>query len=218
MSSACSAPATPDRGPAKTIARLQWRRRDWRGWATTGERVLGSGVVRLGAFGRDNRRQQMELRYGMNPHQPATIAPLQPDRTPFRVVHGEPSYINVLDALGAWQLVREASACFDRPHGDLVQARVTSGCRVGGRGRRRDEIDVRPRRRRRDDQRLRASTRCRPEVVVRGLRRRVSPGRRGVGRVPPASCLRRDHRSGVLPGRGGGAGRQEARDFPGFGR
>ncbi|TCN33549.1 phosphoribosylaminoimidazolecarboxamide formyltransferase/IMP cyclohydrolase [Kribbella orskensis] len=57
----------------------------------------------------------MELRYGMNPHQPATITPLQPGRTPFRVVRGEPSYINVLDALGAWQLVREASACFDRP-------------------------------------------------------------------------------------------------------
>lgn len=60
----------------------------------------------------------MKLRYGMNPQQrPATATPIDPDRQPFEVLHGEPSYINVLDAAGAWQLVREASAALGRPAG-----------------------------------------------------------------------------------------------------
>jgi phosphoribosylaminoimidazolecarboxamide formyltransferase / IMP cyclohydrolase len=50
----------------------------------------------------------MRLRYGMNPHQGARAACLSP--APVRVVSGEPSLINLLDALNAWQLVREASA------------------------------------------------------------------------------------------------------------
>lgn len=50
----------------------------------------------------------MELRYGLNPEQTARASLDAPD-SPIRVVSGEPSYINVLDALGAWQLVREAT-------------------------------------------------------------------------------------------------------------
>lgn len=48
------------------------------------------------------------LKYGCNPHQkPSTIyAPLG-KRLPFQVVSGTPGYINLLDALNAWQLVRE---------------------------------------------------------------------------------------------------------------
>jgi phosphoribosylaminoimidazolecarboxamide formyltransferase/IMP cyclohydrolase len=57
----------------------------------------------------------MRLRYGTNPHQPAAITSVRAGSSPFRVVSGEPSYINVLDAVGAWQLVREASAAFDVP-------------------------------------------------------------------------------------------------------
>ncbi|TDO54207.1 phosphoribosylaminoimidazolecarboxamide formyltransferase/IMP cyclohydrolase [Kribbella sp. VKM Ac-2571] len=52
----------------------------------------------------------MRLRYGTNPHQAATI-----DHAPFTVVAGEPSYINVLDALTGWQLVREAAERFGVP-------------------------------------------------------------------------------------------------------
>ncbi|MFC4040194.1 phosphoribosylaminoimidazolecarboxamide formyltransferase [Dactylosporangium siamense] len=58
----------------------------------------------------------MDLRYGMNPHQTAaTAVPIEPERRPLRMVHGQPSYINVLDAAGAWQLVREAAAALGRP-------------------------------------------------------------------------------------------------------
>ncbi len=58
----------------------------------------------------------MLLRYGRNPHQtPAFCAPLDPARPPLRVVHGDPSYLNVLDGVTAWQLVREASRTFGCP-------------------------------------------------------------------------------------------------------
>ena len=53
------------------------------------------------------------MRYGMNPHQPATMTAL--GDSPFTVVSGVPSYINVLDALTGWQLVREASDAFGVP-------------------------------------------------------------------------------------------------------
>lgn len=54
------------------------------------------------------------MRYGMNPHQTADMVATGP-RAPFTVVSGEPSYINVLDALTGWQLVREASNAFGVP-------------------------------------------------------------------------------------------------------
>ncbi|MEV0570746.1 phosphoribosylaminoimidazolecarboxamide formyltransferase [Dactylosporangium sp. NPDC050588] len=58
----------------------------------------------------------MDLRYGMNPHQrPASMAALDPGRPPLRFLHGVPSFVNVLDAAGAWQLVREAAAALGGP-------------------------------------------------------------------------------------------------------
>lgn len=48
----------------------------------------------------------MDLRYGVNPHQGARTDPS--GGRPLRLLHGSPSYINLLDALNAWQLVREA--------------------------------------------------------------------------------------------------------------
>ncbi len=51
----------------------------------------------------------MELRYGTNPHQTsARMEALASGREPVRLVSGSPSYINLLDALNAWELVREA--------------------------------------------------------------------------------------------------------------
>ena len=49
----------------------------------------------------------LTLRYGTNPHQ-AHARVYHPDGPlPFTVRNGAPGYINVLDALNAWQLVRE---------------------------------------------------------------------------------------------------------------
>jgi phosphoribosylaminoimidazolecarboxamide formyltransferase/IMP cyclohydrolase len=58
----------------------------------------------------------VELRYGTNPHQaPAHAVPVTPEVWPVRVLHGQPSYINMLDALNGWQLVREARQVLGRP-------------------------------------------------------------------------------------------------------
>ncbi|WP_159765601.1 hypothetical protein [Streptomyces sp. HM190] len=46
------------------------------------------------------------LSRGLNPHESAWAEPVVPDRPPFTLLHGSPSYINVLDALGARQAVR----------------------------------------------------------------------------------------------------------------
>jgi phosphoribosylaminoimidazolecarboxamide formyltransferase / IMP cyclohydrolase len=54
----------------------------------------------------------VQLRYGMNPHQAARVA--CSSSPPLRVVSGEPSLINLLDAVNCWQLVREASAATGR--------------------------------------------------------------------------------------------------------
>jgi hypothetical protein len=58
---------------------------------------------------------ELKLRYGCNPHQaPARI--FTRDRAlPVRVRSGAPGYINLLDALNAWQLVRELRAALKLP-------------------------------------------------------------------------------------------------------
>jgi phosphoribosylaminoimidazolecarboxamide formyltransferase/IMP cyclohydrolase len=51
----------------------------------------------------------MQLKYGTNPHQKyAAAEPLDPKHSPVELLNGTPSLINYLDALNAWQLVREA--------------------------------------------------------------------------------------------------------------
>ena len=50
--------------------------------------------------------RSLALRYGVNPHQtPARV--LAEGKLPFEVLNGAPGYINLLDALNSWQLVRE---------------------------------------------------------------------------------------------------------------
>ena len=58
---------------------------------------------------------EMTLRYGMNPHQKPARAYVEQGELPFTVLSGRPGYINLLDALNAWQLVRELSAGLRRP-------------------------------------------------------------------------------------------------------
>jgi phosphoribosylaminoimidazolecarboxamide formyltransferase/IMP cyclohydrolase len=54
----------------------------------------------------------VRLRYGINPQQEARVVG---GDGPLRVVSGTPSYINLLDAVHGWQLVREASAAVGAP-------------------------------------------------------------------------------------------------------
>jgi phosphoribosylaminoimidazolecarboxamide formyltransferase/IMP cyclohydrolase len=58
---------------------------------------------------------ELKLRYGCNPHQaPARVFVGNRD-LPLKVLSGAPGYINLLDALNAWQLVRELRAALDLP-------------------------------------------------------------------------------------------------------
>jgi phosphoribosylaminoimidazolecarboxamide formyltransferase/IMP cyclohydrolase len=75
----------------------------------------------------------MNLRYGMNPQQQAAEAtPVRPGRWPVRVVQGRPSYINMLDALNSWQLVREASRSLNRPAAASFKHVSPAGAAVAG--------------------------------------------------------------------------------------
>ncbi len=54
---------------------------------------------------------RMQLKYGTNPHQRyAAVEPVDPQKSPVVLLNGTPSLINFLDALNAWQLVRELRA------------------------------------------------------------------------------------------------------------
>ena len=51
--------------------------------------------------------RELPLRYGANPHQTPARVFLDSGDLPLTVVNGAPGYINLLDALNGWQLVRE---------------------------------------------------------------------------------------------------------------
>ncbi len=52
--------------------------------------------------------QSFELKYGCNPNQkPASIYMQDGSELPITILNGRPGYINFLDALNAWQLVKE---------------------------------------------------------------------------------------------------------------
>ena len=52
----------------------------------------------------------LELKYGCNPHQKNASVRFNGPVSPLKVLNGTPSYINILDALAAWQLVKELKA------------------------------------------------------------------------------------------------------------
>jgi phosphoribosylaminoimidazolecarboxamide formyltransferase/IMP cyclohydrolase len=58
---------------------------------------------------------ELPLRYGMNPHQTPARVYVKSGELPLTVLNGAPGYINLLDALNAWQLVRELRAALDLP-------------------------------------------------------------------------------------------------------
>ena len=60
--------------------------------------------------------KEFELKYGCNPNQkPARIYMESGDELPVKVLNGRPGYINFLDALNSWQLVKELKEAFGIP-------------------------------------------------------------------------------------------------------
>lgn len=51
--------------------------------------------------------KELELKYGCNPNQKPARVFMQQGELPITVLNGRPGYINLLDAMNSWQLVRE---------------------------------------------------------------------------------------------------------------
>ena len=58
---------------------------------------------------------ELELKYGCNPNQKPAKVFVESDELPFEVLNGKPGYINLLDALNGWQLVRELREATNLP-------------------------------------------------------------------------------------------------------
>src|ERR687890_192062 len=82
--------------------------------------------------------RELGLRYGMNPHQaPARVfveageAGGGEGALPLTVLNGAPGFINLLDALNAWQLVREVDAALGLPAATSFKHTAPAGVAVG---------------------------------------------------------------------------------------
>jgi len=74
---------------------------------------------------------EIQLRYGCNPHQaPARVFTTGRD-LPITVLSGAPGYINLCDALNAWQLVRELKATLGLPAAASFKHVSPAGAAVG---------------------------------------------------------------------------------------
>lgn len=74
---------------------------------------------------------QLPLRYGANPHQKPAQAFVQNGELPFKVLSGSPGYINLLDALNSWPLVKELSAALNLPAAASFKHVSPAGVAVG---------------------------------------------------------------------------------------
>ena len=59
--------------------------------------------------------KEIPLKYGCNPHQKPARIYVESGELPVEVLNGNPGYINFLDALNAWQLVKELRASLGLP-------------------------------------------------------------------------------------------------------
>lgn len=75
---------------------------------------------------------ELELKYGCNPNQkPSRIFMADGSELPIEVLNGRPGYINFLDALNAWQLVRELRAATGLPSAASFKHVSPAGAAVG---------------------------------------------------------------------------------------
>jgi phosphoribosylaminoimidazolecarboxamide formyltransferase/IMP cyclohydrolase len=75
--------------------------------------------------------QQLALRYGANPHQKPAAAFSKMGPLPFKVLCGSPGYINLLDALNAWPLVKELKTALGHPAAASFKHVSPAGAAIG---------------------------------------------------------------------------------------
>ncbi|KAG9309885.1 AICARFT IMPCHase bienzyme [Chiua virens] len=75
--------------------------------------------------------QRMVLRYGANPHQKPAQAFVTEGELPFKVLCGSPGYINLLDALNSYALVKELHEALNLPAAASFKHVSPAGAAVG---------------------------------------------------------------------------------------
>ncbi|KAJ3492916.1 hypothetical protein NLG97_g5061 [Lecanicillium saksenae] len=78
-----------------------------------------------------NGDQYLPLRYGANPHQKPAAAFTNDGKLPFKALSGAPGYINLLDALNAWPLVKELKAATGKPAAASFKHVSPAGAAIG---------------------------------------------------------------------------------------
>ncbi len=74
---------------------------------------------------------ELELKYGCNPNQKPAKVFVESEELPFEVLNGKPGYINLLDALNGWQLVRELREVSKLPAAASFKHVSPAGAAVG---------------------------------------------------------------------------------------
>ena len=74
---------------------------------------------------------ELQLKYGCNPNQKPSRVFMESGELPFEVLSGKPGYINLLDALNGWQLVKELKAATGLPAATSFKHVSPAGAAVG---------------------------------------------------------------------------------------
>ncbi|NBH14068.1 phosphoribosylaminoimidazolecarboxamide formyltransferase [Lachnospiraceae bacterium] len=75
--------------------------------------------------------QELELKYGCNPNQKPSRIYMEQGELPIKVLNGKPGYINFLDALNGWQLVKELKKATGLPAAASFKHVSPAGAAVG---------------------------------------------------------------------------------------
>lgn len=75
--------------------------------------------------------KELELKYGCNPNQKPARVFMENGDLPISVVNGRPGYINLLDALNGWQLVKELKEATGLPAATSFKHVSPAGAAVG---------------------------------------------------------------------------------------
>ncbi|OHF01329.1 phosphoribosylaminoimidazolecarboxamide formyltransferase/IMP cyclohydrolase [Colletotrichum orchidophilum] len=76
-------------------------------------------------------KQFSALRYGANPHQKPAAAFVSGGELPYKVLGGSPGYINLLDALNSWPLVKELKQALGKPAAASFKHVSPAGAAIG---------------------------------------------------------------------------------------
>lgn len=75
--------------------------------------------------------KELALKYGCNPNQKPSRIYMEDGELPLKVISGRPGYINFLDALNSWQLVKELKAATGMPAAASFKHVSPAGAAIG---------------------------------------------------------------------------------------